>query len=97
MRALLYLFIAALLAQATPVIGNPTTNNRLDRHAADRRHWIDRDNDIRGYLIDRNSDGTFRYNGKPFVHASPPRAETSCKYVERIDKHGERSFLFICP
>jgi hypothetical protein len=93
MRALLYLFIAALLAQATSVSCKPTTK----RDTADRRHWIDRDNDIRGYLMDRNSDGVFRYNSNPFVHAKPPTAEINCKYVERIDIHGERSFLFICP
>lgn len=88
MRALLYIIIVGLLLPASPAFGglNP-----------DRRHWRDRDNDIRGYLIDRNSDGSFRYNRQPLVHAGPPVAERDCKYVERIDKHGERSFLFVCP
>ena len=88
MRALLYIIIVGLLLPVSPAFGGPNP---------DRRHWKDRDNDIRGYLMDRNSDGSFRYNSNPFVHAKPPTAEINCKYVERIDIHGERSFHFICP
>jgi hypothetical protein len=104
MKALIYSIIASVLIAPVPVYANPdpvivTSNDdmRINRTSRDRRHWRDRINDREGSYRERNSDGWFQIEIRPYVHAGRPQAEVNCKYVERIDMHGERSFHFICP
>ncbi|CAB4143269.1 hypothetical protein UFOVP447_106 [uncultured Caudovirales phage] len=104
MKALIYSIIAAVLISPVPVYANPdpvivVTNEdtRIKRTFRDRRHWQDRINDREGSYRERNSDGWFRFEYRPYVHPGRPQAEVNCKYVERIDNQGERSFHFVCP
>lgn len=64
----------------------------------DNRHWRDRINDISNYR-DRLDDGSrrVRTNFNLFDTPTRLRSENECKFVERIDKQGERHYDFICP
>lgn len=101
MRALIYSIIAAAFILPVPVYGNPdisvNSDIRVDRSDRDSRPWQDRINDRSVFYRGRHGDGLAQIDSKPHVHAGKPQAEVNCKYVERIDKHGERSFHFICP
>lgn len=87
----------AVYAEPAPVVVKEYSETRLKRSFRDRRHWRDRVNDLEGYYTERNSDGQQVFDIRPQVTPRPITAEVNCKYVERIDKHGQRSFDFICP
>lgn len=104
MKALLIILLASLVyvpevqAQSndTPVV-REYNETRIQRSNRDRRHWRDRVEDLDGRYIERNNDGGVIYEVRPYVNPGRPRAEANCKYVERIDFHGQRSFHFVCP
>ena len=64
----------------------------------DNRHWRDRINDISNYR-DRFDDGNRRVRTNFNLIDTPTRlrSENECKFVERVDKQGERHYDFICP
>ncbi len=103
MRALIYSIIASVLIAPVPVYADPVIvasndDTRINRTTRDRRHWQDIVNDSEWLYRMRNNDGRIRIiMSRPYVDAGKPQAEVNCKYVERIDMHGERSFYFICP
>ena len=104
MKALLFFLFVSLVyvpevqAQSndTPIV-KEYNETRIQRGNRDRRHWRDRVNDRDGSYIERNSDGWFRFEDIPYVYPGRPTAGINCKYVERFDIHGERSFHFVCP
>ena len=104
MKALLFflsvslVYVPEVYAQSneTPIV-KEYNETRIQRSNRDRRHWRDRVEDLDGRYIERNNDGGVIYEVRPYVNPGRPRAEANCKYVERIDFHGQRSFHFVCP